>query len=44
MAIYRKCGTDATVFSQTLAQGNSKNEIRQRNRRRLEEQSEHGKK
>ena len=31
---YRKWGTHARVFSQTLALGNSENEIRQRNRRR----------
>ena len=33
---YRKCETHAPLFSQTLANGNSQNEIRQRNRRRLE--------
>ena len=31
---YRKCGTHARVFSKTLEHVNSKNEIRQRNRRR----------
>ena len=31
---YRKWGTHARMFSQTLAHGNSKNQIRQRNRRR----------
>ena len=31
---YRKWGTHARVFSQTLAHGNSKNEIRQRKRGR----------
>ena len=30
---YRECGTQAHVFSETLVHGNSKNEIRQRNRR-----------
>ena len=43
---YKKCGTQARVFSKTLtlAHGNSKNEIRQRNRRKsLEERSEYGK-
>ena len=46
MAIaYRKRGTHARVFSQTLAHGNSKNEIRQWNRRRrTEERREYGKK
>ena len=29
---YRKCGTHAQVFSQTLAHGNNKNEIRPRKR------------
>ena len=35
---YRKCGTHAPVFSRTLTNGNSKIEIRQRNkeRRRVE--------
>ena len=33
---YRKCGTRAREFLQTLAHGNSKNEIKQRIRRRLE--------
>ena len=32
------------MFSQTLAHGNSMNEIRQRKRRRYEEMREHGKK
>ena len=42
---YRTWGTHARVFSQTLAHGNSKNEIRQRNRRRhKEERREYGKK
>ena len=41
----RTWGTHARVFSQTLAHGNSKNEIRQRDRRRrLEERREYGKK
>ena len=31
---YRKCGTHARVFSQTLVYGNSKNEIRQRNKKK----------
>ena len=31
---YRKWGTHARVFSQTLAYGNSKNEIRQRDKKR----------
>ena len=45
MAIYRKWRTRARVFSQTLAHGNSKNEIKQRNRRRREEEwREYGKK
>ena len=35
---YRKWGTRARVFSQTLAHGNSKNEIRQRNKIRKEEE------
>ena len=29
-----KCGTHARVFSQTLLHGNSKNEIRQRNKKK----------
>ena len=42
---YRKWGTHARVFSQTLAHGNSKNEIRQRNRQRWkEERREYAKK
>ena len=42
---YRKWGTHARVFSQILAHGNSKNEIRQWNRRRrTEERREYGKK
>ena len=42
---YRKWGTHARAFSQTLVHGNSKNEIRQRNRRRWEEERrEYGKK
>ena len=41
---YRKCGTHAQVLPQTLAHGNSKNEIRQRNRRWKEERGEYGKK
>ena len=42
---YRKQGTHARVFSQTLTHGNSKNEIRQWDRRRrTEERREHGKK
>ena len=32
---YKKWGTRARVFSQTLAHGNGKNEIRKRNRRRM---------
>ena len=40
---YRKWRTHARVFSQTLAHGNSKNEIRQRKRIR-QEMREHGKK
>ena len=42
---HRKLGTHARVFSQTLTHGNSKNEIRQCDRRRLtEERREYGKK
>ena len=42
---YRKCGNNARVFSQTLAQGNSKTEIRHRNRvRRWVEKIEYRKK
>ena len=42
---YRKCGNHARLFSQTLAHGNSKNEIRQMNRGRgQEERREYGKK
>ena len=42
---YRTWGTHARVFSQILAHGNSKNEIRQRDRRRhTEERREYGKK
>ena len=41
---YRKRGTHTRVFSQTLTHGNSKNEIRQWNRRRrTEERREYGK-
>ena len=44
MAIWKR-RTHARVFSQTLALGNSKNEIRQRDRRRRKEESrEYGKK
>ena len=32
---YRKCGTHARVFSQTLAHGNSKNGIRQRHTKKV---------
>ena len=40
--LYRKCGTLARVCSQTLAHGNSKNEIIQRVcRKRQEERREH---
>ena len=35
---YRKCGTNARVFSQTLAHGNSRNEIRNRYRGRIREE------
>ena len=38
MAIYRKCETRARVFSQTLAHGNTKNEIRQTNKGSGEEE------
>ena len=31
---YRKCVTHARVFSQALVHGNSKNEIRQRNKKK----------
>ena len=42
---WRTWGTHARVFSQTFAHGNSKNEIRQRDRRRhTEERHEYGKK
>ena len=42
---YRKWGTHARVFSQTLAHENSKNEIRKRNRRRRQvERREYAKK
>ena len=42
---YRKWGTHARAFSQTLPHGNSKNEIRPRDRRRRsEERREYGKK
>ena len=42
---YRIWGTHTHVFSQTLAHGNSKNEIRQRNARgKSEERREYGKK
>ena len=42
---HRTWGTHARVFSQTLAHGNSKNEIRQWDRRRhTEERREYGKK
>ena len=36
----RKCRTHALMFTQTLEHGNSKNEIRQTNRRRQEDKSE----
>ena len=43
IATYRKCGTRARMFSQTLAHRNSKNEIRPRNTGiRWEERSEYG--
>ena len=42
---YRTWGTHARVFSQTLEHENSKNEMRQRDRRRhTEERREYGKK
>ena len=31
---YRKCGTHARMFSQPLLRGNSKNEIRQRTKKK----------
>ena len=41
---YRKCDTYARVFSQTLEYGNSKNEVRQGNRRKLyDARGEYGK-
>ena len=33
---YRKCGTHARVFSQTLEHGDSKNDIRQRKKKECE--------
>ena len=41
---YRKSGTHALVFSQTIAHGKSKNGRRQRNRRREAEKNDNGKK
>ena len=35
MAIGNLCGTHARVFSQPIANGNSKNEIRQKNRKKV---------
>ena len=40
---YKKWGTRARVFSQTLANENNKNQIRKINGRRYEERSEYGK-
>ena len=41
--VYKKCGTLARVFSQTLAHGNSKNEIRQTQRKKASIEARHRK-